>query len=453
MGLFGGKKLNRKVQNVTSFGNEPAEKFLIAIQKEVENEALKLSAVYSAISTISNTMSKIPFSVINRFTKEKVDDDNLYRLLNLQPNLNTNVVDAHKNFWVKDLYKGEAFCVPVRSFRSTFIEELVYVDNDKVKKDVDVNGVVHYNVIMPYGKELRLRYDEIIHLKEFTLNGIDGISPLEYARHIVQTGLNQTIFEKAFYENYGRPNDYLETATDLSGSYVEIEVLQPDGTTKIERKSMKDVVREEWAKVHKGNKLFSTAILDNGLKYGTVPQITPEQMQFVTAKNVTVEDIARFFDMGNCLHKLGIGKQTYSTNEQGQISYVTETIVPRLRKWEMEYTLKVLTEEQRKKGWVVKGNINAELRGDTANRATWYEKMQQMGAYTINTILELEDMPNIGEEGDVRLVGPNKTPLEVLVKGGTPADVTPNVESEPTEEKVEPTEEKVEEKNNKRRKP
>ena len=116
----------------------------------------------------------------------------------------------------------------------------------------------------------------------------------------------------------------------------------------------------------------------------------------------------------------------------------------------MELTLKLLTHEQRDKGWVVKGNINAELRGDTANRATWYEKMQQMGAYTINTILELEDMPNIGEEGDVRLCGPNKTPLEVLTQGGTPADVTPNV---PTEEKVEPTEEQVEETNNKRRKP
>lgn len=451
MGFLGIKKSNKKVQNVTTFrNNEPSEQFLISLFKEVENEALKLSAVYSAISTISNTMSKIPFSVINRFTKEKVDDDNLYRLLNLQPNLNTNVVDAHKNFWVKDLYKGEAFCVPVRSFRSTFIEELVYVDNDKVEKDIDVNGVVHYNVIMPYGKELRLRYDEIIHLKEFTLNGIDGISPLEYARHTVQTGLNQTIFEKAFYENYGRPNDYLETATDLSSSYVEIEVLQPDGTTKIERKSMKDVVREEWAKVHKGNKLFSTAILDNGLKYGTVPQITPEQMQFVSAKSVTVEDIARFFDMGNCLHKLGMGKQTYSTNEQGQISYVTETIVPRLRKWEMELTLKILTEEQRKKGWVVKGNINAELRGDTANRATWYDKMRSMGVYNINEIRELEDLPSIGKQGETRLIGANSIPLEKLLAGETASSVTPN---EPTEEKVEPTEEKVEEKNNKRRKP
>ena len=453
MGLFGGKKLNRKVQNVTSFGNEPAEQFLIALYKEVENEALKLSAVYSAISTISNTMSKIPFSVINRFTKEEIKEANLYNILNLQPTPTMNASDFYKMLATWTLYEGEAFYVPIRKFRSTQIEKLVPVRKSQVTKDIDENGTLHYNVTFDNKVKQRYRFDEIVHLKEFTLNGVDGLSPLEYARHTVQTGLNQMVFEKSFYANYGRPNDYLKTATDLSSKKVKLPTKNEKGEVVEIERSLKDIMREEWAKAHSGDRLYSTAILDNGLEYGTVPQITPEQMQFVSAKAVTVEDIARFFDMANCLHKLGMGKQTYSTNEQGQISYVTETIVPRLRRWEQEFTLKLLTEEQRRNGWVIKGNINAELRGDTSARATWYEKMQQMGAYTINTILELEDMPNIGEEGDVRLIGPNKTPLEVLVKGGTPADVTPNVESKPTEEKVEPTEEKVEEKNNKRRKP
>jgi phage portal protein BeeE len=361
-----------------------------------------------------------------------------------------NASDFYKMLASWTLYEGEAFYVPIRKFRSTQIEKLVPVRKSQVTKDIDENGTLHYNVTFDNKVKQRYRFDEIVHLKEFTLNGVDGVSPLEYARHTVQTGLNQMVFEKSFYANYGRPNDYLKTATDLSSKKIEKDIVQADGTVKKIQVSLKDIMREEWAKAHSGDRLYSTAILDNGLEYGTVPQITPEQMQFVSAKAVTVEDIARFFDMANCLHKLGMGKQTYSTNEQGQISYVTETIVPRLRRWEQEFTLKLLTEEQREQGWVIKGNINAELRGDTSARATWYEKMQQMGAYTINNILALEDMPSIGEEGDVRLCGPNKTPLEVLTQGGTPADVTPNV---PTEEKVEPTEEQVEETNNKRRKP
>lgn len=432
MGLFGRKKLNQKAQNVV-FGEEAFDQFLISYKKETEKEALKLSAVYSVISTISNTMSKIPFSVINRITKEKVEDNNLYNLLNIQSDYNTNVVDAHKNLWIRDLYYGEAFCVPIRKYRSTEIERLVYVSNEKVVKNVDKNGIVYYVVTMPNKEKLKLRFDEIIHLKEFSLNGIDGISPLEYARHTVQTGLNQTIYEKAFYENYGRPNDYLKTATDLSTKKAKIKKMVNGKEVEVEM-SLKDIMRNEWVKAHSGEKLYSTAILDNGLEYGTVPQITPEQMQFVTAKSVTVEDIARFYDMGNCLHKLGLGKQTYSTNEQGQISYVTETIVPRLRKWETELTLKLLTEEQREKGWVVKGNINSELRGDTTNRAAWYDKMRSMGVYNINEIRELEDLPSIGKQGETRLIGANSIPLEKLLAGETASSVISNNEEKPTEE-------------------
>lgn len=441
MGWLGSRKSKKKVKNVVN--NDNAEQFLIAIKKEVENEALKLSAVYSAVSTISNTMSKIPFSVINRFTKEEIKEANLYNILNLQPTPIMNASDFYKMLATWTLYEGEAFYVPIRKFRSTQIEKLVPVRKSQVTKDIDENGTLHYNVTFDNNVKQRYRFDEIVHLKEFTLNGVDGLSPLEYARHTVQTGLNQMVFEKSFYANYGRPNDYLKTATDLSSKKIEKDIVQADGTVKKIQVSLKDIMREEWAKAHSGDRLYSTAILDNGLEYGTVPQLSPEQMQFVSAKAVTVEDIARFFDMANCLHKLGMGKQTYSTNEQGQISYVTETIVPRLRRWEQEFTLKLLTEEQRERGWVIKGNVNAELRGDTSARANWYDKMRSMGVYSINNILAYEDLPSIGEMGDARLIGANSVPLERLLAGETASDVTPN----------ESTEEQVEETNNKRRKP
>lgn len=443
MGLFGKTKSNKKSPKVV---NMSMEQLMQSFSENQETEALKLSAVFSVISTISNTMSKIPFSVIDRYTKEKVDDINLYNLLNLQPNQNINVVDAHKNMWIRDLYYGEAFCVPIRKYRSNELDRLVYLDNTKVSKKKDENGIVWYFVSMSDGKQLKLRYDEIIHIKEFSLNGIDGISPLEYARHTVQTGLNQTIFEKAFYQNYGRPIDYLKTASDLSSKTIKMNKTKSDGTIEAVEISLKDIMREEWQKAHSGNRLYSTAILDNGLEYGTVPQITPEQMQFVSAKSVTVEDIARFYDMGNCLHKLGLGKQTYSTNEQGQISYVTETIVPRLRKWETELTLKLLTQEQRDKGWVIKGNINAELRGDTTNRAAWYDKMRSMGVYNINEIRELEDLPSIGKDGETRLIGANSIPLERLLQGDTASTVIQESQETPEEELNEEPQEENEQK-------
>lgn len=450
MGLFSRKKDNRISNNATAFGRGEQEQLLIkyltgeTYDASRNENALKLSAVYSAISIISNTMSKIPFSIIDENTKEKVQDINLIKLLNLKPNDKMNIVDMHKLVWNWALMYGNAYLLPIRKFRSTEIEQLLPIHPDRVTIIEDNDGTITYKVSLKDGRTLALRYDEIIHIKEQTIDGIVGVSPLEYGRLSVQTGLNQEAFSKSFYENYGRPDSVLMTQTDLSSKKIK-QTIEVDGQRKEIEVSLKDIMREEWKKAHSGENKFSTAILDNGLEYREVNQLKQSDMEFVSSKQANVEDIARFFDMASCSFKLGIGKQTYSNNEQGQICYVTETIVPRLRKWEKELTLKLLTEEQQDKGWAIKGNINAELRGDMMTQANFYEKMMTSGIYTINTCLELEDMPSIGELGDKRFIGPNRVPLEVLASGGNAGDVTPNTgKQEPAQEPTEETEENTE---------
>lgn len=450
MGLFSRKKDNRISNNATAFGRGEQEQLIIKYltgetYNASQNEnALKLSAVYSAISIISNTMSKIPFSIIDENTKEKVQDINLIKLLNLKPNDKMNIVDMHKLIWNWALMYGNAYLLPIRKFRSTEIEQLLPIHPDRVTIIEDNDGTITYKVYLKDGRTLALRYDEIIHIKEQTIDGIVGVSPLEYGRLSVQTGLNQEAFSKSFYENYGRPDSVLMTQTDLSSKKLK-QTVEIDGKRQEIEVSLKDIMREEWKKAHSGDNKFSTAILDNGLEYREVNQLKQSDMEFVSSKQANVEDIARFFDMASCSFKLGIGKQTYSNNEQGQICYVTETIVPRLRKWEKELTLKLLTEEQQDKGWVVKGNINAELRGDTSARAAWYDKMRSMGVYNINEIRELEDMPSIGEDGETRLIGANSIPLQKLLAGETAGSLTPNVSTkEPTEETEEAQEQPTE---------
>ena len=429
------KKSKGQVQNSVSTANSADALILRYFQDKSETDALKLSAVFSAISIISNTMSKLPFQVIDRNTKKRVDDKSLYNVLNMQANSKMNVSVMNKMIWTWILTEGEAYCIPLRKFRSTEIEQLVPVHPSKVTKVLDENNNLYYDVDMGKGKpKQRLRYDEIIHLKALTLNGIDGISPLEYARMTVQTGLNQETFTEDFYKNYGRPLDYLKTATDLSSKKTKVKKKNEEGKLVDVEVSMKDVMRESWKEAHAGDNRFAIAILDNGLEYGTVPQITPEQMQFVSSKTVNVEDIARFFDMSSCLFKLGVGKQTYSTNEQAQICYITETIIPKLRQWEQELTLKLLTDEQREKGWVIKGNIEAELHGDMMTQANYFEKMRSMGVMNTNEIREKLDKESIGEIGDVRFVGPNYVPMERLISGESAGDVTPNPTKEEDDE-------------------
>lgn len=431
MGLFGRNK--KKVNNQITTENNP---FVFGIDDypwiNSTNNELKLSAVYAAITTISATMSKIPFFVVNKYTKERLDDKNLYRVLNVAPNDIMNATKMNGLLATLMLYDDEVYVLPVRKYRSNEVEQRILFSSKQVSKQIDkTNYKLYYDLTFLDGHIERRPASEVEHYYWFTLDGINGLSPLEYAKNAVQTGLNQDEYSQRITKNYNRPLDYLKTVTDLSSKPKIKRVIGKDakGNDITEERSMKDIMREEWVKTRKSES-GGTAILDNGLEYGTVPQITPDQMQFVTSKDVTVMDIARFFRMGSCMYKLGVGKQSYSSNEQAQICYINETIAPILRQWEQELTLKNLTEEQRRQGWQIKGNLNAELRGDTAARLSWYKGMKEMGVYNINEIRNKEDDTNIGELGDVRTIGPNAVPLEKAVSGETAAEATPNPISE-----------------------
>lgn len=412
-------KVKDSITPTQTFGLSDTDMFYI---DSINNE-LKLSAVYAAITTISSTMSKIPFFIIDSNTKTRVSNSDIYELLNVAPNSKMNACTMNELLMNWILIDGEAFVLPVHAkYSNKILKRIPFKKCDVTRIVDDTRYEMYYELTFPDGHNEIYNANEIEHYMAFTLDGITGLSPLEYARITVQSGLNQDEYNQYVYKNGCRPKDYISIDADLPYDSVKYYTGNDENGKPIYIEiPRRDAIRREWKKT-KGD----TAVLDRGMKYNTVEPISPEQMQFISSKEVTVQDIARFFGMGSCMFKLGVGKQSYSTNEQGQICFITEVIAPYLRKWEKELTLKLLTVEQRRKGWEIKGNLNAELRGDTAARLAWYKGMKEIGVYSINEIRDYEDLSNIGENGDVRTIGPNAVPLERAISGETAADVTPN---------------------------
>ena len=54
----------------------------------------------------------------------------------------------------------------------------------------------------------------------------------------------------------------------------------------------------------------------------------------------------------------------------------------------------------------------AELRGDMASRAAWYQVMLQEGPFSVNDVLSLEDMPDV-PGGDEHRASLNFVPLSI----------------------------------------
>lgn len=170
---------------------------------------------------------------------------------------------------------------------------------------------------------------------------------------------------------------------------------------------LKDVIRDEWEKTYSGpDKAFRVAILDHGLKYQPLA-VSQKDSDFIQQQNITVEDIARFFQIP--LYKLQAGKQSYNSNEQNAVEYL-RTLQPRVTALEEEQSWKLLLPSERAAGLEIRYNMRALLRSDDKSRAEYYRLMREMGAYGVNDILALEDMPDT-PGGEERLASLNYVPL------------------------------------------
>ena len=104
-------------------------------------------------------------------------------------------------------------------------------------------------------------------------------------------------------------------------------------------------------------------------------------------------------------------KSTFNNIEQQNIEFATDTVLPWVKRLEHEANIKLISPAMRGRVFT-KINMNGVLRGDTASRGTWYQTLFNMGVFSVNDILELEDRNPIGPEGDKRLVQLNLTTLE-----------------------------------------
>ncbi len=147
--------------------------------------------------------------------------------------------------------------------------------------------------------------------------------------------------------------------------------------------------------------------LDPGLQYKKL-SIPPNDAQFIETRKLSVPDICRWFRVPP--HKVqDLEKATFSNIEQQSKEFTEDAIIPWVTRWEQEANLKLVDDP-----YYTKMNIQALLRGDSAARGEWYQRMMDRGVYTINQVLAKEDENGIGPEGDKRMVPLNMTTLERL---------------------------------------
>lgn len=375
------------------------------LQDTTATAAMKLSAVDRCIEVLSDSFGKLPIYVMDRKTRERVDNHPLNRLLSVRPNEAQTPTVAKKMMEANRNCGGNGYGWIIRSPTSMLPESIIPVPHELVQPWRNDRGEIWYTMMHPFtGTPMTIHRMDMIHLMAFTHNGYKGISVLSRASEVIGAGRAAQQYNLAYYANGGQPAGVLQSDSDLSG-YADVKM--PDGTKQSVLK--KDLVRNEWEKRHAGpTNAQRIAVLDQGLKYTPI-SISNKDAQFVEQSELSVQDIARFF--GVPLYKLQAGKQSYSSNEQNAIEYVVSTLHPIVTQWEEELTWKLLPSSETA-SLKIRINMMAELRGDFSSRATWYKAMREIGGYSINDILALEDMPDV-EGGNERYASLNYVPASL----------------------------------------
>ncbi len=371
------------------------------------DRAMKLSTVSGCIELIANSIAMMPAYVMDENTKQHLNRHHLGRVLWERANEVMSPFDLMQKAVFDMLAYGDGYIWNCRDGSGRVVERIP-LPNGLCTLQYDAGrGKWWYLAANPNtGEPCTLDPADISHYKAFSLDGIHGLSVLGRARRSIETAQYMEQYADSLYQNGGRPSGVLTVDADLGTSTITVK--KADGST--EEISRKEYIRRSWDGMYSGpGKAFKTAVLDFGMKYAPIA-MTNADAQFIEQKNVTALDICRFFLVPP--YKMGLGNQSYNSNEQNNIEFVSQTLTPYVVKIEQEDTWKLLPlSEQMKKGYRVRRNMGVLLRGDAKSRAEVQTLYRNMGAYSVNDVLEQEDRPAV-PGGNVRLASLNYVPLE-----------------------------------------
>lgn len=366
-----------------------------------ERSALGFAAVWACVLAISQDIAALPcqlFMDTPTGGKEKVQGHPATRLLNLQASPLQNALPHRQAMIATVLLHGNAYARI--EYGARYKPVALHYKHPRNTEVIRHDGRLYYR----FAGDATVYQDyEVIHLRGLCLDerGIMGLSVLSAARENIGQGLAAQRGGTAFYNNGARISGALET-----------DSIFKDAATNAR-------IRAEWQAVYGGaENAGKVAVLEGGMKFKAI-SLPPADAQFLETRKFTRGEIASIFRVPP--HKIGdLERSTNNNIEQQSIDYVQNTLQPWLVNIEQEYRLKLLTARE-VDACYFRHNIGALMRADATARGTYYRTMTDIGVYSINDVLALEEMNGIGREGDARFVQVNRQTLENAITPPAPA--------------------------------
>lgn len=348
-------------------------------------DAMRITTVYSCVRLIADTIGTLPIHVKRRMpdgSRVTVYDHPVAKLLS-RPNPYMGRIDLLRTMIGSEELHGNGYAVITERDSRGYPLRLDFVQANMVSIRAGENDIYYH--IAGYAEDLPSR--DVVHLKSYTREGIEGVSPISLLRDEIENCYNTTRYSKDLYKRDCSTFGVFSTDKSLGDDAA-------DGLFK----SLSKMLR-------RSRNTGAPVILEDGLKFSSM-SMSPEDAQFVATKLQSIDQVAAAFRVPP--HKVGdLTRGTYSNNEQGNIEFYIDCIRPKIEQFEEDLNRKLFLERERGE-FYVEIDFRGLFRADTATRKDWYKELFYIGVFSPNEIRALEDMPAY-EGGDAHYIPVNMT--------------------------------------------
>lgn len=357
-----------------------------------EQSALSISAVYSCVRVLADSVAALPLQLLRRIDrgKELAQDHPLYRVLHEEPNPWMTPYTLKETLMGHVLLWGNAYCEIVRDSFGRPIQLWPLRPNDMVRIGRSATGELLYTYRLPNRTEAAYTIDQmpsnftelpqrsIFHLRGLSPDGVRGYSPITLHREALGLAMAGEEYRARFFSNSAIPEGVLEAKTRLSDAAIKH-------------------ITDSWRAAHQGlTEAHRVAILEEGVEWKATGMPAGD-MQWIEGQQFQLTEVSRIFRVPP--HKISdLNRATYSNVDKQEQQFKGDSLEPWLVRIEEQMSLSLLTPAERV-SLFAEFKMDAQWRADIRTRYEAYARGKQWGWLSTNDIRGFENM-NPVEGGD-----------------------------------------------------
>ncbi|MNJ36757.1 Phage portal protein [compost metagenome] len=355
-------------------------------QRVTTTSAMQQLVVFNCVRVLAESIGMLPCRLFKRTGRVRLPatSHRLYPLLSMAPNDYMTAQEFWEMLVACLCLRGNFYAYKVEALGN--VVELLPLNPDIVKPKLNDDWSVEYKVDFKTGQKT-LTQKEIWHVRLFTLDGLNGLNPIAYARQALGLGQAMDAHAAKLFTNGAVTSGVLRTDQQLTDEAF-------------------GRLKTEFQGEHMGvANAYKPMILEMGLDWKPI-SLNAQDTQFIESKRLTESQICGLFRVPPHL-VASMEKMTLNNIEHMGMSFVNYSLVPIMTRIEHRIQVGLLNEKDRLIHYA-KFNAGALMRGDLKGRYDSYGKGIQWGILSPNDCRELED-ENPREGGDIYLTPMNMT--------------------------------------------